>query len=85
MEEGKITGSNLINLEKYCSDFFGSSVNKLEKYYEEENKDDFEKDFISCLGAVRIIKDGWETEAIPEPIYDEQKTNFFAKIFGKKS
>ena len=78
-------GSNLINLEKYCSDFFGSSVNKLEKYYEEENKDDFEKDFISCLGAVRIINDGWETEAIPEPIYDEQKTNFFAKIFGKKS
>ncbi len=78
-------GSNLINLEKYCSNFFGSSVNKLEKYYEEEKKDEFEKDFISCLGAAIIIKDGWETEAIPEPIYDEQKTNFFSKIFGKKS
>ena len=31
------------------------------------NKDkDLEKNFASCLGAIRIIKDGWETEAIPE-------------------
>ena len=42
-----------------------------------------EKNFASCLGAIKIIKDGWETEAIPEtPGKNAEKTGFFAKIFG---
>ena len=42
-----------------------------------------DENFASCLGALRIIKDGWETEAIPELINkNSQKMNLFAKIFG---
>ena len=42
-----------------------------------------EKNFASCLGALKIIKDGWETEAIPK-MSDRNigKMGFFAKIFG---
>ena len=41
-----------------------------------------EKNFASCLGALKIIKDGWETEAIPEiGGKNTEKTGFFAKIF----
>ena len=70
---------NLDNLEKYCSHFFGFNVKKLGKKGE-ENLDEY---FTACQGALKIIKDGWETEAIPEPISKySQKVGFFAKIFG---
>ena len=44
-----------------------------------------DKNFDSCLGALKIIKDGWETEAIPK-IKDKniEKMSFFSKIFGKE-
>ena len=29
-------------------------------------KDDLEKKFSACKGGIRILKEGWETEAIPE-------------------
>ena len=79
-------GSNLYNLEKYCSNFFGSSVKKIGKNNTRENKSEFDENFASCLGALSIIKDGWETEAIPE-LEDKhgQKISLFAKIFGNKS
>ena len=42
-----------------------------------------EKNFTSCLGALKIIKDGWETEAIPKKSDKNiEKIGFFAKIFG---
>jgi len=35
------------------------------------------------LGAIKIIKDGWETEAIPEIIgKNTEKVGFFSKVFG---
>jgi len=38
---------------------------------------------VSSLGALKIIKDGWETEAIPEIVEKNiKKIGFFAKIFG---
>ena len=41
--------------------------------------------FLSCLGALKIINDGWETEAIPEPIdKDGQKFSFFSRFFKIK-
>ena len=44
---------------------------------------DLEKNFSSCLGALKIIKDGWETEAIPEMGKKNiEKIGFFAKVFG---
>ena len=71
-------GSKLINLEAYFLDFFGFEVNKLFK-----NESSLDNDFTACLGALKIIKDGWETEAIPETVNKYNvKTSFFAKIFG---
>ena len=75
--------SNLYNLEKYCSNFFGSNVKKLSKNNSELK---YDGNFFSCLGALKIIKDGWETEAIPEPVdKNNKKISFFAKIFGNAS
>ena len=46
-----------------------------------ENKS--EKHFTACLGALKIITEGWETEAIPEPVNKNAlKIGFFSKIFG---
>ena len=73
--------TQLTNPEKYCSDFFESEVKKIDK----KNKIDASlENFSSCLGASKLIKDGWETEAIPEAVNKSSgKVGFFAKIFGK--
>ena len=75
-------GSYLLNIEKYCENFFGPNIKKLrENKNEKENY--LDKNFASCLGALRIIKDGWETEAIPKVgSKNIEKIGFFAKIFG---
>jgi len=72
--------SDLINLEIYFVNFFGHNVRKVNKSSEIE---DIEKNFASSLGALKIIKDGWETEAIAE-ISDKnkKKTSFFGEIFN---
>ena len=76
-------GSNPFNLEKYCSDFFGLNVKKLDNNNKSESETHPDENFASCLGALKIIKDGWETEAIPEQINkSSQKMGFFSKIFG---
>ena len=74
-------GSYLLNIEKYCANFFGPNIKKLrENKNEKENY--LEKNFASCLGALRIIKDGWETEAIPEMAGKNiKKIGFLGKIF----
>ena len=75
-------GLSLLNLEKYCENFFGLNVKKIDKNIV-ENDNDLEKKFIPSLGALKIIKDGWETEAIPEVgSKNIEKIGFFAKIFG---
>ena len=79
-------GSNLTNIEDYCSKFFESKIVKLFKNNEKENDEDFKENFASCLGALKIIKDGWETEAIPQQINAlSKKTTFFTKIFGNRA
>ncbi len=71
-------GSLLTNVDKYCSNFFDKQIIKLE-----EKINNYDKNFNSCLGALKIIKDGWETEALPEKIIKKPyKIGFFAKIFG---
>tara|TARA_B100000686_G_scaffold350052_1_gene444900 strand:+ start:416 stop:1645 length:1230 start_codon:yes stop_codon:yes gene_type:complete len=77
-------GSNLFNIEKYFANFFGSNV-KSSDMNSKENKDSLEKNFTACIGALKIIKDGWETEAIPK-ISDRNinKIGFFNKIFGNR-
>ena len=75
------SGSNLLNIEKYFIDFFGPNVKKSDKNVVDKNKD-LEKNFVSCLGALKILKDGWETEAIPEiGGKNIEKIGFFSKIF----
>ena len=74
-------GSKLPNIEKYFTNLFGSNIKKT-KISGEKNKEDLEINFSSCLGALKIIKDGWETEAIPEKSdKNNEKISFFAKIF----
>jgi len=74
-------GSYLSNIEKHCEKFFGPRIKKLSDN-NNEKETDLEKNFASCLGALRIIKDGWETEAIPETVDKNAKNiSFLAKIF----
>ena len=75
-------GSHLPNIDKYCANYFGPSV-RIEKENNKQHEKDLETNFTSCLGALRIIKDGWETEAIPEIVNKNiKKIGFLAKIFG---
>ena len=74
-------GSYLFNIEKHCEKFFGPRIKKLSDN-NNEKETDLEKNFASCLGALRIIKDGWETEAIPEMVGKNiKKVGFLGKIF----
>ena len=74
-------GSDISNIEKYFINFFGLNIKILNKNTLEKDKV-LEKNFASCLGALKIIKDGWETEAIPEISGKNiEKISFFAKIF----
>ena len=74
-------GSQLYNIEKYCEKFFGPRVKKISEN-NGENGNDLEKSFSSCLGALKIIKDGGETEALPETVEKgTKKISFLAKIF----
>ena len=71
-------GSNLINIEEYCKNFF--NLNTIVG-----RKDDLEKNFSACQGGIRIINEGWETEAIPEiKIKSIEKVGFLRKIFGDR-
>jgi cell division protein FtsA len=78
-------GANLNNIEGYFSNFFQN--NPIHKNnIEIDDKHYLEKHFTACLGAAKIFKDGWETEAIPKTTNNSiEKTGFFAKIFGIRS
>ena len=74
-------GSKLFNIEKCFANYFGPNVKKIDGNHLGNDKD-LEEKFASCLGALEIIKDGWETEAIPEAVNKNiEKNGFFAKIF----
>ena len=74
-------GTKLSNLGIYTANFFSLNVNKID-IFNNKDHDDLEKNFASCFGALKIIKDGWETEAIPEVNGKNiHKTGFFRKIF----
>ena len=75
-------GSNLYNLEKYCLNYFNLNINK-KNLNDHAKHYDLEKDFAPCLGALKIITEGWETEAIPEiKGKNIQKEGFLSRIFG---
>ncbi len=71
-------GSNLTNIQKYCQNFFGLNTTV-------RRKDNLEKNFSACLGGIRIMKEGWETEAIPEiKVKSIEKMGFLSKFFGDR-
>ncbi len=75
-------GSNLNNLEDYCLNFFGFNVNKIIGKSKQEDIKDLNINFASCLGALKIIRDGWETEAIAvSPSSNVKKYSFFQRFF----
>ena len=70
-------GLKLFNIEKYLSISFGDNIKAI-------NNDniDLEQNFSPCLGAAKIITEGWETEAIPKSGKKNiEKMGFFEKIF----
>ena len=74
-------GSNLLNVDEYCMNFFGINVKKTKE--NNINEKDSQENFFSCLGALKILKDGWETEAIPKSgSKNIKKIGLFSKIFG---
>ena len=65
-------GSTLPNLQKFSSDYFDTNV-KLLKF----------KNLDSCEGALNIIFNGWDTEAIPERMNNNHKRKgFLSKMLG---
>ena len=75
-------GSNLHNLKDYSSEFFNSKVTRLPETNNHNEQIKPNESFVSCLGALKIIKDGWETEAIPKDTNKfGKKTTFLNKIF----
>ena len=75
----------LDNLEKYCSDFLEAKVIKIDENNKTKENNSSDLNLNSCMGAIKIIKDGWETEAIPEPVDKRsQKLGFFSKFFGNR-
>ena len=74
-------GSNLLNIEKYFINSFRLNVKTIDKKITEKEIN-LKKNFAASLGALKIIKNGWETEAIAEiGGKNTEKTGFFAKIF----
>ncbi len=73
--------SKFKNIEKYSKNFFGTNLKRIDKN-DYENESNLEKNFVSSLGALKLIKDGWETEAIPE-IGEKtvKKMGIISKIF----
>ena len=73
-------GSNLLNIEKYFKNFFKQNIFSKKETF---NKNNTNINVDACLGALRIIKDGWETEAIPQTeLKSIEKIGFFRKIFS---
>jgi len=74
-------GSNLHNFKDYSSKYFATKVEKFQIKQTDKEKKQIE-DFAACFGALKIIRDGWETEAIPQRSNKfSEKSTFFDKIF----
>ena len=72
---------NLSNIEKYFAIYFKNNIKHIDQI--DNNKNEYlKKNFTASFGAAKIIKDGWETEAIAKTSKTMKKTGFFAKIFG---
>jgi len=74
-------GSDFLNIDSFFVNFLGPNVNKM-KQNNFKNEVGLEKNLASCLGALKIIKHGWETEAIPKKnVENIEKISFFERFF----
>ena len=79
-------GSNLFNLDEACSNFFDTNVKRVAISNKNDFKDSLDYQFGPCLGAIKIITDGWETEAIPKKeLNKNEKIGLLGKIFNNYS
>ena len=79
-------GSNLPHLNKICATFFPTNIKILNSLQKNHNSTQVKENiFDSCNGALKIIFDGWETEAIPSNVEKNNKNHgFFFKILGNR-
>lgn len=78
-------GSNLNNINLYFSNFFGSEVKNLGQEIKAKEENESIENFASCFGAFKLIKNGWETEAIPQIVEkSDKKKSFLSKIFSNQ-
>ena len=77
-------GSNLPYLNKICATFFPTNIKILNSLQKNHNSTQIkENTFDPCNGALKIIFNGWETEAIPSNVEKNNKNHgFFFKILG---
>ena len=74
-------GSDLLNIDIFFVNILGPNVKKMDKN-NFENEVGLEKNLATCFGAFKIIKEGWETEAIPKKnIKSIEKISFFERFF----
>ena len=74
-------GSDLLNIDNFFVKLFGPNVKKIEKN-NFKSEVGLEKNLASCFGAYKIIKEGWETEAIPKKnVENIEKISFFERFF----
>ena len=79
-------GASIPNLHKFSSEFFDCNV----KIFKSSDNLKLSKEhlpkFKPCLGAIKIIQTGFETEAIAQE-YDQNRvaSGIFYKLFGKKT
>ena len=76
-------GSNLFNLQNLSSMFFGCNVKVLSENDNDVLEEDLPLSFSGCIGALKIIQGGFETEAVPNQINpNRRKLGIFHKLFG---
>ena len=79
-------GSNLSNLKEFCLSFFSTNIKMLNSSDNNIDPKSQNNNYLdSCCGALKIIYNGWETEAIPEIVDKrDKKQGFFNKILGSR-
>ena len=79
-KDPQLVGDMLRAVDKIAKKSKDEIIKEFEDRY---SKDNLEKIFSACLGGVKIINEGWETEAIPEiKAKGIEKIGFFRKILG---
>ena len=92
-ENSIIIESFTLNHGKYTGIVYGGSSRKQKRNFQIGNKillnwkskseNKMVENFSSCLGALKLIQNGWETEAIPESMdKNSQKKGFLNRIFS---